>query len=215
MILTNRLFTRREPEIDAQSLFIFCEGRKREYQYFMYFKGIDSRINIIVHQLKGDEDNSPTGLHKIATECLTKSEANPFPQYELLDGDQVWFVIDTDKWEDKVAKLRSECSIQNWNIAQSNPCFEVWLYYHLFDTPANFQWLEICEPWKEFLAENVEGGFNSNKHPIYIGQAIKNATANFAIMDNAPAIGSSEVFELAKVIYGFCKWKIENILNRI
>lgn len=215
MILTNRLFTRRDPEKDAQSLFIFCEGKRREYQYFMYFKGIDSRINIIVHPLKGNEDNSPTGLYKIATACFYKTNTNPSPQYELLDGDQVWFVVDTDKWGDKLIELRRECAVQNWKIAQSNPCFEVWLYFHLFDSPANFQWLEICKTWKEFLDQNIAGGFNSSRHPIYIEQAIRNSMAYFSLHDNMPAIGSSEVFRLAEVIYGCCKWKIENIFNRI
>ncbi len=51
MILTNRLFTRREPVKEAKSVYIFCEGKKREYQYFRYFQGIDSRINIVIHEI--------------------------------------------------------------------------------------------------------------------------------------------------------------------
>ena len=37
MILTNRLFERQEPSKEAKSIYIFCEGVKREYQYFEYF----------------------------------------------------------------------------------------------------------------------------------------------------------------------------------
>lgn len=105
MILTNRLFTRREPERDARSMFIFCEGKKREAQYFRYFQGIDSRINIVVHPMKGDEDNSPTGLYRLAAQHLIKTENNPYPTYELLKEDEVWFVVDTDSWGNKVAEL--------------------------------------------------------------------------------------------------------------
>lgn len=197
-------------------MFIFCEGKKREAQYFRYFQGIDSRINIVVHPMKGDEDNSPTGLYRLAAQHLIKTENNPYPTYELLKEDEVWFVVDTDSWGNKVAELRSLCQQHpNWKIAQSNPCFEVWLYFHSFENRAVFQWLESCNTWKAFLTENIPGGFNSNKHPIYIGRAIEYAERNFLSQNDAPEAGCTEVFRLAKVIYLFCRRKIEGILNRI
>lgn len=62
MIVTNRLFTRRPASREAKSIFIFCEGVKREVQYFEYFKEMDSRINIEVYPLSPHEDNSPRFL---------------------------------------------------------------------------------------------------------------------------------------------------------
>ena len=52
MILTNRLFVREEPTRDAKSIYIFCEGKEREFNYFMYFKELDSRINIEIYKLE-------------------------------------------------------------------------------------------------------------------------------------------------------------------
>jgi len=216
MILTKRLFTRRDPEKDAKSIYIFCEGKKREFQYFQYFQGIDSRINIVIHPLKGNEDNSPTGLYELAVQNLLKTGANPSPKYELLEGDEVWFVIDTDTWGAKVAELRSLCGPQqSWKIAQSNPCFEVWLYFHFFENQPAFQWVEICNSWKTFLPEAVPGGFNSNKHPIYIGRAIENSNKCFVLENGEPATGCTEVFYLGQVVFEFCRRKIEGILNRV
>jgi hypothetical protein len=216
MILTNRLFTRREPELDAKSVYIFCEGKKREYQYFQYFKGIDSKINVVVYPLQDNEDNSPTGLYKIATYCLVKSESNPSPAYELIDGDVVWFVIDTDKWEGKVVELRALCADHHdWQIAQSNPCFEVWLYHHLFAEKASFNWMEQCVEWKGFLGQKIPGGFDSKRHPIYLKDAIENASNNFSETDGQPDVSTTQVFQLGEVIYAVCKWKIDHILNRI
>lgn len=216
MILTNRLFTRREPERNAKSIYIFCEGKKREYQYFQYFQGIDSRINIVVHPLNGQENNSPTGLYSMAIHNLLKTDVNPTPKYEILEGDEVWFVIDTDTWKGKVAELRTLCQRHpDWGVVQSNPCFEVWLYFHFFVGRANFPWIEMCDTWKSFLPKTIPGGFHSGKHPIFIGQAIENAEKSFLIENDAPAVGCTDVFKLAKVIYGFCRKKIENIANRI
>ena len=59
MILTNRLFERQAPSREAKSLYIFCEGAKREYQYFEYFREIDSRIKVEVNKLNSDDNNSP------------------------------------------------------------------------------------------------------------------------------------------------------------
>ena len=66
MLLRNRLFDREPPSREAKSIFIFCEGAKRERKYFQYFEEIDSRIRIEIYPLHSHEDNSPLGLLNIA-----------------------------------------------------------------------------------------------------------------------------------------------------
>lgn len=216
MILTNRLFTRRDPDRDAKSIYIFCEGKKREYQYFRYFRRIDSRINIEVYPLENDDNNSPTGLYKIAQNSLLVSKDNPASKYEFISGDEVWFVIDTDKWGEKTTELRSlSKQHEDWNVAQSNPCFEVWLYYHLFDTKASFAWIELCQEWKTGLSTLISGGFDSKKHPIHIGRAIGNSKKLYEATDGTPLPGSTEVYRLAESIYAVCHRKIEHFVNKI
>jgi hypothetical protein len=213
---SKRNFSRKESNKDAQNIYIFCEGRKREYQYFLFFQGLDSRVNLILYPLKEDEDNSPTGLYNLAENTLIKSENNPDPEYGLLDQDEVWFVIDTDAWGEKINQLRAGCtSHKNWNIAQSNPCFEVWLYFHLFDKSAELDQPEVCATWKELLSTKVQGGFSSQKHTLYIGPAIQNASKSFTQLGDGPDIGSTQVFLLAKIIYNFCQKKIDHALNRL
>ena len=76
MILTKRLFVREAPSRLAKSIYIFCEGAKREYQYFQYFKELDSRINIEVYKLDPTENNSPLGLFDIAKQCILSDIKN-------------------------------------------------------------------------------------------------------------------------------------------
>ncbi|MDR3693994.1 RloB family protein [Mucilaginibacter sp.] len=219
MILTNRLFDRRPATRNAKSIYIFCEGVKREFQYFGYFKEIDSRINIEVYKLSSHEDNSPSGLYNIACNCILKTEENPNPKYEFLDDDELWIVIDTD--EDKlqsrkpqIEKLRVDCSKHNnWNIAQSNPCFEVWLYYHFFTEKLSGEELSKSKYWKKILNENINGGFNSQRHPIYIETAIRNSEAVHSEIDNIPYMGCTQVYRLAKVIYPLVMEKFTEILR--
>jgi len=193
MILKNRLFTRRLATRNAKSIFIFCEGVKREFQYFEYFKEIDSRINIEVYKLSSKEDNSPLGLYGIACNCILKNKENPNPKYEFLEDDELWIVLDTDidklkSRKPQIEKLRHDCNQHNnWYVAQSNPCFEVWLYNHFFSEKLTGKDLSTSRFWKKIVSEKIAGGFNSKKHPIYIEAAIINSEANHIDMIIFPA----------------------------
>lgn len=220
MILKNRLFIRQLPDRSAQNIYIFCEGIKTEYQYFQYFQEIDSRINIEIYRLTAEEDNSPKGLMSIAKKCLEKSESNPNPKYELIEGDEVWLVFDTDK--DKfnsrniqISKIREECNKLKWGIAQSNPCFEVWLYFHFFDKKAEFEDNNISKNWKQFLNEKITGGFDSRRHPIKIQAAAVNAENAFIEKGKIPDVGSTEVYKLAKSIILVTQLKLDNALKNV
>lgn len=78
MILTNRLFERQAPNREAKCLYIFCEGARREYNYFEYFREIDSRIKIEVNKLKPHDNNSPKGLYELAETSFRGVNRNIF-----------------------------------------------------------------------------------------------------------------------------------------
>jgi len=221
MILTNRLFVRVAPSREAKSIYIFCEGAKREFDYFKYFKELDSRINIEIYKLHPHEDNSPSGLLAIAEKCIIKTEDNPNPKYNFIDGDEVWIVLDVDKDKDesrapKIELVKERCeSTKNWHLAQSNPCFEVWLYYHFHSTTPVFANSDKCQYWKRLVNDSIIGGFHSSRHPIYIGTASKNAESNFKTSGNKPDTGSTNVYELANTIIPLVNSKLEKVLTDI
>ena len=126
------------------------------------------------------------------------------------DVDEIWFIIDTDQWGKEVDELRENVTKHNnWFVAQSNPCFEVWLYFHF----KNEKPKEIVRNWKEFLNETVKGGFNNNKHPVYIQTAIINSETNFSTYKKQPDKIATEVFILAKNILPIVKSDIDAILE--
>ncbi len=214
MILRNRPFERVAPARDAKSIYIFCEGAKRELAYFNYFKEIDSRINIEVYGLHPHEDNSPLGLLHIAEKCILKSEKNPVPKYNFIEGDEVWIVLDIDEdkhksREPQIATVLEKCNTNSaWNLAQSNPCFEVWLYYHVNSKKPFFENYNKCSEWKKFVNKSVSGGFDSRKHPILIENASLNAQNNFRLENDRLNIGSTDLFRLANAIIPLIKDKI-------
>lgn len=204
----NKLYTRREPDKEGKLYFIFCEGEKRETTYFYFFNRIASQIIIQIVPIE-DGKNSPMGLYNNASQNLLKSDENLNPSYQLNDEDEIWFIIDTDKWGKEVDTLRdSILKHQNWFVAQSNPSFEVWLYYHFEKTKPQ----GTVENWKAFLNEVIKGGFNSNKHPMYIETAIHNSERNFSLTNNQPDLVSTELFQLAKKVLPLVKTDIDILL---
>lgn len=202
MILKSRLYERKPPERDATLFIIYCEGSKRESQYFKYFKEISSRINLEVVEADSQSNNSPLGLFDHACSDID-GNASGFPvKYELDEGDQVWFVIDTDSWGASVSTVRSRCETRkNWFVAQSNPCFEVWLYYHFFSEFAGNLRLNTCPEWKNHVHASIPGGFDSRKHPLLIAEAIVHAETHVRTTGTDVSHGSTEVFKLGKELY--------------
>ncbi len=216
--MTRRNYDRELPTKEAKIIYVFCEGARRENHYFKYFKELDSRINVIVYELDSFENNSPRGLLEIALsrieDCSSEFEFDK-------DKDEVWIVFDTDtdifnSRDEQIKYVRSICSSKtNWFVAQSNPCFEVWLFYHFFSEIPDLKEIIKCKSWKIYLNDHISGGFDSRKHPVYIEKAIKNAKNNFRIINDKPSIGSTEIYLLSKNILLLIKEKINNILKEV
>lgn len=219
MILPLRSYEREAPSRDAKSVFIFCEGKKREFQYFKYFRELDSRINIKVYELEHDDDNSPKGLFNIAERSFSRSDSLD-SEYSFVKGDEVWIVFDCDKDKldsraPQIADVIKECSNKTgWYVAISNPCFEVWLYYHEFAKKPDV----LSEKpiwWKQLVATKIKGGFDSKRHPLLIKTARDNARNNYAVVGNTPEVGCTDVFKLADTILPLVKEKLDKALRSI
>ena len=221
MILTKRLFVREAPSRLAKSIYIFCEGAKREYQYFQYFKELDSRINIEVYKLDPTENNSPLGLFDIAKQCILSDIKNEKAKYSFQKGDEVWIVLDIDKdkldsRKPQIEKIQQEINtLNNWNLSLSNPCFEVWHYYHLEKEMPTFNNLEVCKNWKNHINNVVKGGYDSRRHPILILDAQTNSENNFESENSIPTEGNTDLFNLSKIILELIGEKISKVRVQI
>jgi L-rhamnose mutarotase len=185
-------YQKKEAFRDAYFFIIICEGSKREPDYFRFFDGMSSRVKIVALP-NVDGKGSPVQLIENAAKAQATFMADQNPD------DQIWFVIDTDRWREQIHELRSACD-QNmqWNVAQSNPCFEVWLYYHVQAGVPNLEQIDACKSWKKYVAEIIQGGFNSDRHPIAIEVAMENAKAAYKAEGYTPLPGHTQVWQLAE-----------------
>lgn len=56
-------------------------------------------------------------------------------EYELESDDELWLVIDKDRWPDAMlSHVATECTQDIYmHVAISNPCLELWLLLHFID----------------------------------------------------------------------------------
>jgi hypothetical protein len=197
-------YERQEPSKDSRKVYIYCEGSDREYKYFLFFSGLSTNINIIpIPSKEGKTD--PEKLMQAAIVDFEGTEDNsPIYELDLKQNDEVWFVIDTDEWGPKISVLRNYCkSKQSWYVAQSNPCFEIWLYYHFFTEAPIDSEVRSYDSTKQYVDMKIPGGFDSRKMPVRIGDAITNSENVFSETNGEPDMYMTEVFKLGKVIFPF------------
>ncbi len=213
MILSrNRAYQREPPTEEAIKIIIVCEGIRREGDYFSYFEDLDSRVAIRVIKPSPDADNSPTGLYESFQQLLTTDAENGEAELVLEHGDEVWFVIDTDRWENKITELRAlTYPHPNYRVVQSNPCFEVWLYYHYYLPHPDFPDRANSKTWKPYLDQVVPGGFNAQRDPIRLPDATRHAEHTFERDDlSNPAVGCTELYLLGRRLHELLGHKLDS-----
>lgn len=68
--------------------------------------------------------------------------------------------------------------------------------------------------FKEFVNSKIQGGFDFNVHPVYVEDAISNASAQFSRdKDGYPSEYSTEVFLVCQQILPFVK-KIVDVMKQ-
>ena len=230
MITRIRQYAKKDPSKDAHKLYVICEGGRDEPRYFEFFEGLSSNLNVVI--IPSEEGKTdPVQLSRSAVEKFDSQNGRFSLDYT--QGDRVWFVIDTDTWESegKISKLRDFCSEQNriisgqltetipyavWNIAQSNPCFEIWLYYHFYKESPTRDDVDKFLSFKHFVDEKINGGFNYESDPVRLKDAISNAEANFNTgSDGLLCPFSTEVYLLGKEIYGFVSDELNRLYNKL
>lgn len=228
MIERRRDYGKKNPSRDAHKVYIVCEGKVTEPNYFRFFEGLSSNLQVIT--IPPSDGTDPLKLLERAKQILIGKDREYDVEYA--HRDTVWFVIDTDTWETegKITPLRKFCSTKNksiskefdeiksypaWNVAQSNPCFEIWLYYHLMDTPPE-DYDATKERFKTYLDRVLPGGFNYDRNPVFIEDAIQNAKVNFRTDKNGKiTMFSTEMHLLGTEILGFVKRELSKLKNKL
>lgn len=182
---------RREAFRDARLIVIASEGKDTER---IYFKALakeytNPRVHVHILERSVDEQNNSSPEHVLKQLNDYKS------QYELEADDELWLVVDKDRWtEAMLSRVATECSQEvTMHMALSNPCFELWLLLHLEDaaslTPEeHVRWMENrrksrnADPYLKTRLRQKIGSYHESSYDVltlivHVEEAIERAKA--------------------------------------
>jgi hypothetical protein len=178
-----RGYTRDIPEDlvrDYKLFAITCEGGKREPGYFKLFEFLSRKIKVdVIENWMTDNEKQLRLEDKSAPKWVLDRAMKYIEKIGLIEDDDLWFVIDKDNWSDsQIRQLATYCNdYPNWHLAISNPCFEVWLYFHMKADIASSA-STCANDFKTEIARFEVGGYNQLKFMLRFQDAIANAKAN-------------------------------------
>lgn len=152
---------------DTKLIIIATEGKKTEKQYFDLFRNVKVQILVVTAD---DNLSAP----EYVLEKLDKFRND----FQIDDNDELWLMTDVDRWgSKKLSEISKLCNQKDYQLAISNPCFEIWLYLHFSDIDKVK--IKDCSSVKKLLKIHL-GSYNSSNLNIeefrpYVEIAIERA----------------------------------------
>ena len=141
---------------------IVCEGKKTEPNYFKGLKRkINERFGHKVDVKIPDIDVKGTGMN---TTSLVKYTQKTVNHANRVYG-QVWVVFDKDDYNDE--QFDSAIDNCNYNVAWSNPNFELWLLAHFKKVNRYISKEEVLEELSKEFQKKGLGEYTKNDTNIF------------------------------------------------
>ena len=182
---------------DARLIVIASEGKDTERIYFKALAKEYTNPRVHVHILERSEAEQ----NNSSPEHVLKQLNDYKEQYALEADDELWLVIDKDRWtEAMLSRVATECAQDEYmHMALSNPCIELWLLLHLVNATSlspeeQQQWLENrrtsrrTDPYLKMrlrpeMGSYHEAVYDSQMLIVHVEEAIERAKA----LDKNPA----------------------------
>jgi len=166
---------------DANLIIIASEDRYAVKQYFSRFKTRRVQIRVL-----------PTDDCRSAPQHVIE-RLNQFVKEHVTEvGDTFWLCIDSDRWPpESLSKIIGECFSKSYQVAMSNPCFELWILLHFESVPNE---LASCDQVCEVLRGLFNGYSKKCCRTIGItGEMVRSAMGRARSMDKStsPSVPST------------------------
>ena len=187
---------RREAFRDARLIVIASEGKDTERIYFKALAKEYTNPRVHVHVLERSENEQ----NNSSPEHVLKQLNDYKSQYELEADDELWLVVDKDRWtEAMLSRVATECSQEvAMHMALSNPCFELWLLLHMEDAVSlppeeQKQWMENrrksknADPYLKVRLRQMMGSYHESSYDaLTLIAHIENAIERARALDKNP-----------------------------
>lgn len=184
---------------DDRMIIVACDDTHAPKQYLELLKLSRVKVHVLAAQ--------PGQDHQDAIRRLRAFRA----QYELVDGDELWVLLDTDHFDEGthlrgfLESLRGALDL-GAKVALSKPCFELWLLLHS-NVVVDFENFRRCRDLVDALGAYDKTSLNPENYPIAaIAKACTAAEARDREVQGGdiPEAATTRVYQLLKSIYRGC-----------
>lgn len=185
-----KTFVRKRTHWSTKPLYVIAtEGQETEK---LYFSNMFRRKNIRMPILSTKKGNSsPEKVIKRLNTYKSKYSASP---------NELWLVIDRDSWSEKLlTEIEKECVRKGFNLAISNPSFELWLLLHQKNPKQPLTAKDCEKELKKLIIGYKKSKFDIECIESDIRLAIQHAK-NLDNDKNMQAPPSTKVFKLVEML---------------
>lgn len=207
---TETEYAKGSPTLETRLIFVLSGGSVREQDYFRPFK-TDANIRSvkIAFRSKDGQGLKPYELKGLCGDFLNNKKfvMEDNSSFHIEEGDSLFILQDVDEFGDEIKKILNaqvEDNGAKWII--SNPCFEMWLFYHYHsDTSLLSDCVAMSEKdrsnWlKEYLPKIIPGGVKTTKAFYSTEVAMANSKLNYSEEAGFPSLFSTQMHFLAETI---------------
>ena len=165
-----KLLDREHDRRSAKLFVIATEGKDTEKQYFEMFGNRKVKVEILA---TGDDNKSAP---EYVLERLDKFK----DLYGFSEDDELWLVLDVDRWRKQLITVCRQAKQKGYQLAISNPCFEIWLCLHFGDLLPKDR---TCKDF-EIRLRNILGSYNKSNLDVCVYKPnVKNAIERSRSLD--------------------------------
>lgn len=196
-LIPRKIFVR-----DAWLCVIATEGQETEKQYFDMFQSTRVKVEVLP---TGNDGNS-------STQAVYNRLERYQSEHEIEPEDQLWLMIDVDRWHNHLPKVCEEAKQNGVRLAVSNPCFELWLWLHHADVETG---AIACKDIGQQLKQRI-GGYKKNKVDLekfrpYIDIAVQRAKSlDTNDKELWPAFPGTHVYKVIEALPISCRTQSES-----
>ncbi len=196
-----------DASVSTSIIFVLSGGEEREKDYL---KPIDNCQRIVVaFKSKRNQGLRPIELDTIAKQIIKSHQFDTgIHTYYMGNDDDLYILQDVDEFEEDIKNIFKLPPPKQVKWLISNPCFEMWLYYHYKDedpksllsdmavlsTAKRSQWL------KKELNNVVLGGINPTKALEHLQEAIERSRKYYSEKDGIPLLYATQMDKLGEII---------------
>lgn len=211
-------YSKSEGTIEPKMIFVISGGERKEKVYLqaLLSEGVYKRIQVVFVSKKNG-GMTPEQMRKEASDSLQEEcfcDING-RVYCIMPGDSIYLVQDVDHFGKELRQMYQEDKEKKYRWIVSNPCFEMWLFYHYQDDIHILDdMVAMCHTKRSSWLKGKLDSLQTNKLWAKVDIAIVNSKRHYCLKDGFPDLFSTDMYIVAEDIKQTMEQEYDLLVSR-